>query len=290
VLVRLGHSHIRFGSFQRLATEGDLEGLERLLSYSIAHYVPSAGTGPDRVARFLTAVTRATASLTAGIMVAGFVHGVLNSDNMCITGEAFDYGPYRFLPRYDLDFVAAYFDHQGLYAYGRQPRAIFRNLARLAEALRPLAPDLVLGPALADFEPVLDAEITRRVIARLGLAPRGDSDDALAGAVFAFLDGSPVGYDRFFFDWHGGISRERRALAGEAGEHYAGQRWDSVRATLSAYAPVSNAVPAYFERQRPCTLLIEEIESIWNAIDQRDDWGPFEEKIVQIRSMGTPSP
>ena len=289
VLVRLGHSHIRFGSFQRLASEGDLEGLDRLLSYSIAHYVPSAGTGPDRVARFLSAVTRATATLTAGIMVAGFVHGVLNSDNMCITGEAFDYGPYRFLPRYELDFVAAYFDHQGLYAYGRQPRAIFRNLARLAEALRPLAPDLVLGPALADFEPVLDAEITRGVVARLGLAPHGDTDDVLAGAVFAFLDGSPVGYDRFFFDWHGGIAREQRALAGEAGEHYAGQRWNALRAVLSGYDPVTSAVPAYFQGHGPCTLLIEEIESIWSAIDQRDDWGPFEEKIAQIRAMGDAS-
>ena len=290
VLVRLGHSHIRFGSFQRLATEGDLAGLDALLSYSIAHYVPSAGTGPDRVLRFLSAVTRATAELTGGIMVAGFVHGVLNSDNMCITGEAFDYGPYRFLPRYDLDFVAAYFDHQGLYAYGRQPRAIFRNLARLAEALRPLAPDLVLGPALADFEPVLDAAITRRIVARLGLAPGGDADDALAGAVFAFLDGSPVGYDRFFFDWHGGITRERRALAGEAGKHYTGPRWDALRRLLASYAPASGTGPAYFAGDRPCTLLIDEIESIWSAIDQRDDWRPFEDKIAHIRAMGAPVP
>ena len=286
VLVRLGHSHVRFGSFQRLATERDVAGLERLLSYSIAHYVSAAGTGADRVSRFLSEVTRATAALTAGIMVAGFAHGVLNSDNMCITGEAFDYGPYRFLPRYDLDFVAAYFDHQGLYAYGRQPRAIFRNLVRLAEALRPLAPDLALAPALAGFEPALDAEITRRVVARLGLAPGGDADDALAGAVFAFLDESLVGYDRFFFDWYGGISRERRALAGEAGEHYAGARWDALRRILELYAPASSTRPDYFDGDRPCTLLIDEIESIWSAIDERDDWGPFDQKIAQIRAMG----
>ena len=69
-----------------------------------------------------------SAVLVSSLMVAGFVHGVLNSDNMTITGESFDYGPYRFLPSYDVDFIAAYFDDSGLYAYGQQPRAVFRNL------------------------------------------------------------------------------------------------------------------------------------------------------------------
>jgi uncharacterized protein YdiU (UPF0061 family) len=291
VLVRLGHSHVRFGTFQRLGTLGDVAGLDRLLSYCIAHLVPAAAgaTGADRVQRFLSEVTRVTASVTAGIMVAGFVHGVLNSDNMCITGEAFDYGPYRFLPRYDLDFVAAYFDHQGLYAYGRQPRAIFRNLVRLAEALRPLAPDLALASALAGFEPSLDAEITRRVVARLGLTPAGDADEALAGAVFAFLDDSPVGYDRFFFDWYGGVAAEKRALRGEAGQHYSGPRWEDFRRLLALFTPVSSQRPAYFDGERACTLLIDEVESIWSAIDERDDWAPFDAKIAQIRAMGEAS-
>src|SRR5262249_29393371 len=142
--------------------------------------------------------------LCASLMVAGFVHGVLNSDNMSITGESFDYGPYRFLPRYDVDFVAAYFDHQGLYSYGAQPRAFARNLVRLAESLRPLAPDVALGPALADFEAVLEEELTKCVLWRLGLSPLGDIDVALVGAVYAFLEEAEVGYDRFFFDVRGG--------------------------------------------------------------------------------------
>ena len=97
-------------------------------------------------------------------MVAGFVHGVLNSDNMVITGESFDYGPYRFLPVVRIvKFIAAYFDHTGLYAYGRQPRAVFRNLVRLADALRPLAPQLALASALSEFEPVLEKEVTSRI-------------------------------------------------------------------------------------------------------------------------------
>ena len=127
VLVRLSHSHIRFGTFQRLAYRRDAEGLERLLGYVLAEYFPELVDVPDRAERFLFEVSRRTAALCASYMVAGFVHGVLNSDNMSITGESFDYGPYRFLPAYDLEFVAAYFDHQGLYAYGRQPNAMARS-------------------------------------------------------------------------------------------------------------------------------------------------------------------
>ncbi len=229
VLVRLGHSHLRFGTFQRLAHLGETDALARLLTYSLRHYYPDLAAGPDRVSRFLTAVVAKTAALSASFMVAGFVHGVLNSDNMVITGEGFDYGPYRFLPHYDLDFVAAYFDHQGLYAYGRQPAAMFRNLTRLAEALRPLEPGLPLAPALSGFAPKLEAETTRKVLWRLGLAPNGDVDPALVAAVYAFLAERRVGYDRFFFDLHGGLAAFDRARTGDAKEHYAGRAWDRLR-------------------------------------------------------------
>ena len=285
VLVRLSHSHLRFGTFQRLAHLGDAEGLDRLLSYAIARYFPHLEGERDRVPRFLAEVTRRTAALTASWMVAGFVHGVLNSDNMTITGESFDYGPYRFLPTYDLAFVAAYFDHGGLYAYGEQPRAVFRNLARLAGALRPLAPDLAIGTALADFEPVLEAETTRRLLARLGLAPNGDMDAALVGATYAFLEESGVGYERFFFDLYGGLARAKASRTVDANAPYRGPRWDALRALLELYAPAHEAAPAYVDGDAPCTLLIDEIESIWSAIAERDDWGPFDAKIAQIRGI-----
>lgn len=286
VLVRLGHSHIRFGTFQRLAYIGESKRLDELFSYSIANYYPHLEGTQERVTGFLREVTRASAALTAGWMAAGFVHGVLNSDNMVITGESFDYGPYRFLPTYDLQFTAAYFDHIGLYAYGRQPRAVFRNLMRLADALRALAPQLALGSALSDFEPVLEKEITKSVLARLGLAANGDTDAALLAAVYAFLEESGVGYDRFFFDLYGGLAREGRAISGEAKEHYVGPRWVELRTILELYEPASDVTPAYYDGDRPCTLLIDEIESIWSAIAEHDDWNPLERKIAQIRDMG----
>jgi len=286
VLVRLSHSHVRFGTFQRLAYIGESARLDEMLSYSIANYYPHLEGSSDRVAGFLREVTRASAVLTAQWMAAGFVHGVLNSDNMVITGESFDYGPYRFLPTYDLEFVAAYFDHTGLYSYGRQPRAVFRNLVRLADALRPLAPQLALASALSEFEPVLEKEITKNLLERLGLAPNGDTEPALLAAVYAFLQENGIGYDRFFFDLYGGLAREKRALSGEAKDHYAGSRWDELRAILELYEAASDVIPEYYGGDGPCTLLIDEVESIWSAIAERDDWMPFHSKIQQIRDMG----
>jgi uncharacterized protein YdiU (UPF0061 family) len=279
VLVRLSHSHIRFGTFQRFAHLADTERLERLLSYSIAAYYPEIGDAPGRAARFLAKVTRANAELTASYMVAGFVHGVLNSDNVTITGESFDYGPYRFLPTYDPDFVAAYFDHGGLYAYGRQPRAMLRNVMRLAGALRPIAPEVAVGPLAADFEETLERETIARVVRRLGLASNGNADPAVVAAAFEFLEESGLGYDRFFFDLYGGRLRKPSS-------DYTGAAWDNLRSVLDLFEPLRTTLPAYFDSDAPCSLLIDEIEDIWSAIAERDDWEPFCAKITSIRTMG----
>ena len=286
VLVRLGHSHLRFGSFQRLSYARDSERLEKLLSYSIANYFPELAASKDRVRDFMRAVTLRTAKLAASFMVAGFVHGVLNSDNMVITGESFDYGPYRFLPTYDLAFVAAYFDETGLYAFGQQPRAMFRNLARLAESLRPLEPDIAIAEVLRDFEATLDQEINVRLLDRLGLASNGVMDSALMEAVYGFLSSSKIGYDQFFFDLYGGTLRLEKLLSGNSRQHYVGEAWDALRSLVDLYQPVHPNFSSYYDGAEPCTLLIDEIESIWSAIARGDDWSPFTEKISQIRAMG----
>ena len=106
----------------------------------------------------------------------------------------------------------------------------------------------------------MEAETSKRVLARLGLKPADDTDPALLAAIYAFLDDSGIGYDCFFFDLHGGLAREARALSGEAKHYYAGPRWKALRAILELYEPMEDAVPAYFEGDRPCTLLIDEIE------------------------------
>ncbi|WP_394840276.1 YdiU family protein [Pendulispora rubella] len=300
VLVRLSHSHVRFGSFQRHAHARDVERLRRLFDFSIEHYVPELHGAKDvtgleeRVVAFVKIVGERSARLAARWMATGFVHGVLNTDNMSITGESFDYGPYRFLPRYDPDFVAAYFDEGGRYAFGRQPTVVLWNVARLADALRPLAPDADFHPAMLAFEDAFHTAMRAGLLARLGVVSREVDEDArLVDGIYGFLDadaGHPrsVGYDAFFFDWYGGIPRAARTMASARADRYQGPAFDAFHSALAGYAAVRPDAlgDAYFEREDPCTLLIDEIEDIWSAIDTRDDWGPFEAKIADIRAMG----
>lgn len=208
VLVRLSHSHIRIGSFQRLAALGQRDDVVRLLDHSIRHYLPDAWRDDpaERAAAFLAGMCERVAVLGASWMAAGFVHGVLNTDNINITGESFDYGPWRFLPAYDPGFTAAYFDHNGLHAYGRQPETLLWNLARLAECLLLLASKPALEETLQGFAPLFQAALNAAVLRRLGLAPAGaEKDAALAAAWWGFLDASAMPFEQAFFDWHGGL-------------------------------------------------------------------------------------
>jgi serine/tyrosine/threonine adenylyltransferase len=291
VLVRLSHSHLRFGTFQRLAHLGDEARLRRLFDFAVEHYVPHlAREGGDPVLAFVREVCRRSATLCASFMVAGFAHGVLNTDNLTITGEAFDFGPYRFVPTYDPEFVAAYFDETGLYAFGRQPRAFVWSLTHLCDALRPLSPTTAFAPALREFEPTFVRARARGLCRRLGIAPSGDPDvdQALAEACFAFLEDSQAGYDRFFFDWFGGLASEERAKASPAAGAYEGPQFDALRRLLDLFAPAAPEAlgKAYFAGEGPVTLLIGEVEALWAAIAERDDWSLFTKKVEAIRDLG----
>ena len=293
VLVRLSHSHVRFGTFQRLAYTGDAPSMRALVDYAITHFFPEIEStkSDERAGAFLRAVASRSATLCAQWMIAGFVHGVLNTDNMNITGESFDYGPYRFLPTYDTAFVAAYFDESGLYAYGRQPSVVLWNLTRLADALRTIAPTTVFGPLLGGFEQELVAAARTAFIERLGLASRGeDADGALLDTAFAFMESSGIGFDQFFFDMAGGrLGTERAQRKKDApASLYADESFAPFWTALEGYGPKDpqRLEHPYFAREAPCSLLIGEIESIWSAIAKEDDWGPFNAKIASIGEMG----
>lgn len=296
VLVRLSHSHVRFGSFQRHAFLGERTELARLVDYTVRQHFPelAASAVADTPLALLRAVVRRAAHLVAGWMMAGFVHGVLNTDNMNVTGESFDYGPYRFLPTYDPEFTAAYFDHHGLYAYGRQPAIVEWNLEQLAKALSHLTPRTGLEAVLREYGPAYEAALVARFLARLGVASRGpDEDGALGTAVFRFLAESQAGFEQFFFDWYGGAASVARAAASPDAARYAGPAFDAMRGHLDAYLPTApeRLATAYYQRPRPCTLLIDEIEAIWDAIaassegTMRDDWAPFAAKLAAIEEM-----
>jgi len=290
VLVRLNHSHIRIGSFQRFAYLKQPDNIARLLDHAIRTYLPEAWRDDpaERAAAFLADVTGRVARLGAQWMAAGFVHGVLNTDNINITGESFDYGPWRFLPTYDPEFTAAYFDHNGLYAYGRQPDTLLWNLVRLAECLLPLSNKAALEAVLQTFAPQFHRALDLAVLRRLGLGPAGDEQDAaLAAQWWTFLEASGVGFERAFFDWHGGLGSARRADAGPAAEHYAHPEFAAVRAALSGYAPAPGVKldHPYFAGPHPCAMLVEEVEAIWAPIAEHDDWSLFHAKLDAISAM-----
>ena len=286
VLVRLSHSHIRFGTFQRLLFKNDATTMDALIAFLIANYFPKAS---DAAGVFDAAVA-GSARLAARWMAAGFVHGVLNTDNMNITGESFDYGPYRFLPAYDPAFTAAYFDHAGLYAYGRQPGAVHWNLSVLGQCLTLVCPSEPLIASLNTYGARYQAELHTALCARLNLVPQGEADDALIAALFGFLatldfDGS---FEGVFYDWFGGALSEDRALSGPRAVYYQGTAFAAFREALETYAcadPGKLKHPRFAE-PNPETLLIDEIETLWADIAHGDDWTKFKAKLDAIEIWG----
>jgi len=288
VLVRLSHSHVRIGSFQRLSYLREPERLGQLLDHTVKHYYPALWSEGDngRAAKFLGAVSEAVAETGANWIAAGFVHGVLNTDNINVTGESFDYGPWRFLPSYDPAFTAAYFDENGLYAFGRQPDVLAWNLTRLAEVLLPLGEHAELEAALNRFWPAFQRAVWRAVLRRLGLKPQGlEQDGTLVQEVYNFLYQSKMGYEQFFFDWRGGDGS--RAMRSPAAEHYRGPAFEALSYLLSEYpaADDANLDHPYFARETPRTMLIDEMEALWAPIAERDDWSALYAALDEIEEM-----
>lgn len=272
VLVRLSHGHIRIGTFQRLAYHRDEDGLRRLTAYVLRQLYGEDGDDPVRL---LTLVVGRAARLAAAYMAAGFVHGVLNSDNINVTGESFDYGPWRFAPTWDPAFVAAYFDHAGLYAFGRQPEAIHWDVMQLAVSLRPICEAEPLIAALDGFAPAYQAAVSRAILWRLGRLPLSpDEDRSAVQAIERALRTTGVGIDRFF---HDGFAQPLPAAYGD--------EWAAARDALAGHA--FRAGRGAFWSGEPCSMLIDEVEAIWSAIAERDDWSPFHAKIATVRALGT---
>jgi len=213
---------------------------------------------------------------------------VLNSDNINITGESFDYGPWRFVPHYDPGFTAAYFDSTGLYAFGRQPDALAWNLTRLAECLLPLGDQAGLEAALNSFWPAFQRAMWKAALRRLALRSRGDQEDSdLVVRIFAFLHESQIGYEQFWFDWRGGTLSSRRAERSPVAAAYGSEQFASLRSALEAYEATAavNLAHPYFARSRPRTMLIDEMEALWAPIADRDDWTQYHRVLEEIDEM-----
>jgi uncharacterized protein YdiU (UPF0061 family) len=277
VLTRLSHGHIRIGTFQRLAFFGQVENLKKLTRYSLEQLYsePLGDDDASNALRLFDLVSSATATLAAAYMTAGFVHGVLNSDNINITGESFDYGPWRFTPEWDPDFTAAYFDHYGLYSFGRQPEAIHWDLAQLAGCLSLITEAPALSDLLAGWSDRFDEALVAAMLRRLGIA-HGGEDRAIVAALIKALASRDQTIDHIFFDWRGGRD--------PGPERYPGEPFRELARLLEGRA--TPPTHRYWSDSSPCSMHIEEVEAIWSAIAERDDWQPFDDKVRAVRRMG----
>jgi serine/tyrosine/threonine adenylyltransferase len=277
VLVRLSHGHIRIGSFQRLAALGEVGHLRRLTSYALRHYYGIDDSG-DAPVKLLEHVVARTANMAAGFMAAGFVHGVLNSDNINVSGESFDYGPWRWAPTFKPGFTAAYFDQSGLYSFDRQPEAIHWDVVQLANALLPISSEEPLVTALNGFAPAYHAAFSAAMLWRLGVVRRGEEQDrALTVAIEQALVASQASIDQFFYDWRGGGCRR-------SGDY--GVEFEGVSHLLKGYQPSSSNGDPYWSGDAVCSMLIDEVEALWKPIAEGDDWAPLHDKVKAVRAMG----
>ncbi|MEX1235514.1 MAG: YdiU family protein [Roseovarius sp.] len=199
VLTRVAASHLRVGTFQYFAARRDTGALQRLLDYASARHYPGA---PEPGA-FLRAVIARQAELVAQWMGAGFIHGVMNTDNTSISGETIDYGPCAFMDAYAPDQVYSSIDRQGRYAYSNQGHVIVWNMAQLASALVPLMPDEDV--AVADFThavhampAIIEAEWLRVFGAKIGLAEPSEDDRALIEDLLALMAESGADFTNTF--------------------------------------------------------------------------------------------
>ncbi len=204
VLTRVAASHVRVGTFEYFAARGNTPAVQTLLRYCIARHYPGLNDSPAQALDFLQAVARRQASLMADWMSVGFIHGVMNTDNMVISGESIDFGPCAFLDAYDPRTVFSSIDRRGRYSFGNQPAIAQWNLARLAETLLPLiesdthrAAELataLIEPFIAQF----DEQFLIRMRRKLGLGNGEAGDAPLTAALLQLMQSAAAGFTLTF--------------------------------------------------------------------------------------------
>ena len=284
VLTRVASSHIRIGTFQFFAARGDVASLRRLADYAITRHYPEAVHAPNPYVALLNGVIARQAALIARWMLVGFVHGVMNTDNVSIAGETIDYGPCAFLDTYDPATVFSSIDRGGRYAFGNQPEIAQWNLYRFAETLLPLLSDdqsqaiAAAEGALTAFKDIFDVGLLEGARAKLGLATSlpgdrelwesllacmaaGEADFTLTfRALSAVIDGSDTAFLAQFSDAAPAINwmADWRARLAKEPE-YERERSTRMRAANPAFIPRNHRV-----------------EEIIEAAIDRQDFQPFE--------------
>ena len=293
VMVRFSRSHIRFGTFERLHYLQRPDLIQKLLDRVIAVYYPHLAQAADKYALFYAELVTRVAELVAQWMAAGFCHAVLNTDNMSISGESFDYGPYAFIPTYNPQFTAAYFDYGGRYSYANQPFICKLNLEMLQLPLAMVMPTADLEAGLAQFDDCYNATYENLMIQKLGFpnifVPQAAE---LLTETIKLLRNSDLGYHNFFAElaqWFNDGWRDSKDLILENASftQEIGDRWRKLYHICLNKLPKS-AMAEIRDRlnfKNPKTALLRPvIESVWQPIVEQDNWQPFYDLIETIQT------
>jgi uncharacterized protein YdiU (UPF0061 family) len=293
VLTRVAASHLRVGTFQFFAARGDIDSLRRLADYTIARHDPTLAGTPGRHVALLQAVAERQAALLAQWMNVGFIHGVMNTDNMALSGESIDFGPCAFMEAYDPAAVFSSIDHGGRYAYGNQPPIARWNLARFAETLLPLMADAedeaAVPRAVAAATEVIDAfpalyetALRRGQRAKLGL-PATVDDAAVAALADDWLALLHTQGIDFTLAW-------RRLADAAEGRESPLQDLFVERAALAAWLArwralgVDSGSAAAMRRASPWIIARNHrVEEALEAASEEDDLRPFERLLAALR-------
>jgi serine/tyrosine/threonine adenylyltransferase len=284
IVTRVAASHIRVGTFQYFAARGDDEGTQLLADYVIRRHYPHIVDAESPYLELLRVVTLRQAQLVAGWMSVGFIHGVMNTDNMTVSGETIDFGPCAFMDEYDPATVFSSIDRQGRYAYGNQPAAAQWNLARFAETLLPLihaeanrAVELATA-VIEEFSREFAAQWLARLRGKLGLFTEEEGDEALAQG---FLDSMQANHSDFTLSF-------RRLSAAAEGETTGApldaswmMQW---RARIAREPQPAGERAAFMRRVNPAFIpRNHRIEAAIVAAVEHENFAPFEE-LTQVLS------
>jgi len=288
VLTRVAQSHVRVGTFEYLAARGDESILRALADYAIDRHYPELTEAPRKYLAFFRAVMDRQAMLVARWQLVGFIHGVMNTDNMAISGETIDYGPCAFMNAYDPGTVFSSIDRGGRYAYGNQPPIAQWNLARFAEALLPLLdPDqekaaAVATDALGEFSTLFEQYRLAGMREKLGLQSEEAEDADLIQSLLDWMQRSRADFTNTYRDLSG-----EEPPAGERYREPGFQAWYSRwqdrlgrdgRPKAEACAAMRAANPAVIPRNH-------RVEEVLAAAEDRDDLSPLHKLLAALASQ-----
>lgn len=297
VMVRLSRSHIRFGTFERLEYYDRPDLIKKLLDGVITCYYPELWREPNPYTLFYAKLVERVAELVAQWMAIGFCHGVLNTDNMSIVGEGFDYGPYGFIDAYSPYFTAASFDRLGRYSYRNQPSVCRWNLAMLQRPLSAVIPRAEMEEILESFSHFYMKAYHQKLLNKLGLDTLSSSlTQNLVGTTLEFLLMTRINYHRFFDtlrkhfsrQWYANsahifddlshlVSEEQQAALASWCEIY---HWILRKQPFETMARVKQQLQ---QHNRAIAPVNSEIEAVCEAIARENNWQPFTTLLQNMR-------